>query len=243
MIDGVSAKEGRVLILTTNCPEKLDDVLLRSGRVDMKVEFTLCSREQIVDMFSRMYSSSDHGESKTSHSMNNSAPTGHSFSDNNFRALLTKALAAVYVEPENLAAMAEKFADLVLTYKFSPAELQGFLLTRKKQPDGALAEKQKKEDQKQKRKLELKLKKEAEKKRKSDSESDSDTTTDSKSKSIESKSSGVTTPESSEPDSRAGPVSSDEPKKLAEASEKIGQSESRLFSNHDSYQLSHQLPL
>jgi chaperone BCS1 len=57
VIDGVSAKEGRVLIMTTNCPEKLDEALMRPGRVDMKIAFTLCSREQVTDIYTRMYSS------------------------------------------------------------------------------------------------------------------------------------------------------------------------------------------
>jgi hypothetical protein len=37
-IDGIAATEGRILILTTNHPEKLDPALVRSGRVDMRIE-------------------------------------------------------------------------------------------------------------------------------------------------------------------------------------------------------------
>ena len=54
-IDGVASHEGRALILTSNCPEKLDDALIRPGRVDMKIGFTLASRSQIRDLFLRMY--------------------------------------------------------------------------------------------------------------------------------------------------------------------------------------------
>jgi mitochondrial chaperone BCS1 len=54
-IDGVASQEGRVLIMTTNYPEKLDDALMRPGRVDMKVEFTLASRVQMRELFLRMY--------------------------------------------------------------------------------------------------------------------------------------------------------------------------------------------
>lgn len=39
VIDGVGSPKGRVLIMTTNHPERLDDALVRPGRVDMKVEF------------------------------------------------------------------------------------------------------------------------------------------------------------------------------------------------------------
>lgn len=54
-IDGVASQEGRILIMTTNYPEKLDDALIRPGRVDMKIEFTLASKEQIRELFLRMY--------------------------------------------------------------------------------------------------------------------------------------------------------------------------------------------
>lgn len=39
IVDGVAAHEGRILIMTTNAPEKLDNALLRPGRVDFQVEF------------------------------------------------------------------------------------------------------------------------------------------------------------------------------------------------------------
>lgn len=55
-IDGVASHEGRVLLLTTNFVEKLDDALIRPGRVDMTVAFTLASRNQIRQLFIRMYS-------------------------------------------------------------------------------------------------------------------------------------------------------------------------------------------
>ncbi len=54
-IDGVASQEGRVLIMTTNHPEKLDDALVRPGRVDLKIEFGLSSKQQIEDIFLRMY--------------------------------------------------------------------------------------------------------------------------------------------------------------------------------------------
>jgi len=58
-IDGVTSHEGRVLVMTTNCPEKLDEALIRSGRIDIKVEFTMVTRSQISELFTRMYSLDD----------------------------------------------------------------------------------------------------------------------------------------------------------------------------------------
>ena len=42
------------------------------------------------------------------------------------------------MNPERLKALAETFADHIPEGKFSPAEIQGFLLTRKKEPQRAL---------------------------------------------------------------------------------------------------------
>lgn len=56
-IDGVASHEGRVLIMTTNFPQHLDEALIRPGRVDMKVQFTNATRSQITEIFTRMYSS------------------------------------------------------------------------------------------------------------------------------------------------------------------------------------------
>lgn len=46
--------QGRVLIMTTNHPEKLDAALIRPGRVDLRIRFTLATRPQIREIFMRM---------------------------------------------------------------------------------------------------------------------------------------------------------------------------------------------
>lgn len=50
-LDGVAASEGRILVVTTNHPEKLDPALKRPGRMDVWVEFNLAIREQMSEMF------------------------------------------------------------------------------------------------------------------------------------------------------------------------------------------------
>lgn len=50
LIDGVLEQKGRILIVTTNHPEKLDDALIRPGRVDMKINFTKCSKKVCQDI-------------------------------------------------------------------------------------------------------------------------------------------------------------------------------------------------
>ena len=59
-IDGVASHEGRVLVMTTNFPERLDGALIRPGRIDIKVNFTMATRSQICELFTRMYSPKDH---------------------------------------------------------------------------------------------------------------------------------------------------------------------------------------
>lgn len=50
-LDGMSSKEGCVLIMTSNSPESLDPALIRKGRIDLQVEFGCLEPENIEDMF------------------------------------------------------------------------------------------------------------------------------------------------------------------------------------------------
>ena len=54
-IDGVAAQEGRMLFMTTNFIERLDAALIRPGRVDMRLEFTQASEDQITAFFIGFY--------------------------------------------------------------------------------------------------------------------------------------------------------------------------------------------
>lgn len=102
-IDGVGSPEGVFLIMTTNHLEKLDEALIRDGRVDFKVEFTLPGKDELRDLFIRTYTQKDE--------------------------LGTE-----------LETKAENFAKLVPPDRFSAAEIQGFLIPRKKNPDDALVD-------------------------------------------------------------------------------------------------------
>ena len=54
-IDGVAAQEGRIVFLTTNHIEKLDRALIRPGRIDMTVELSNATGQQLRTMFLRFY--------------------------------------------------------------------------------------------------------------------------------------------------------------------------------------------
>jgi chaperone BCS1 len=54
-LDGVSSREGRVLFLTTNHPERLDPALVRPGRVDRSFHLGHTSPDQARRMFAWFY--------------------------------------------------------------------------------------------------------------------------------------------------------------------------------------------
>lgn len=56
VLDGVGSQEGRIVIMTTNCPDQLDDALIRPGRVDKRVFLGNISQRSAEEMFVRMFS-------------------------------------------------------------------------------------------------------------------------------------------------------------------------------------------
>lgn len=55
LLDGVLETPGRIIIMTSNHPEKLDKALIRPGRIDIAIEVSYCTREMIIDMFRYFY--------------------------------------------------------------------------------------------------------------------------------------------------------------------------------------------
>ena len=58
-IDGVSSVEERLLFLTTNHMERLDEALIRPGRIDMAVKVAEASRWQAAELWDRFYGTFD----------------------------------------------------------------------------------------------------------------------------------------------------------------------------------------
>ena len=50
ILDGVQESEDRIIIMTTNKPEKLDNALIRPGRVDIKIHFTKATIDDIKNI-------------------------------------------------------------------------------------------------------------------------------------------------------------------------------------------------
>ena len=55
LLDGTLEANGRILIITTNFPERIDRALIRPGRVDMIVNFKKCSLDILREMASSFY--------------------------------------------------------------------------------------------------------------------------------------------------------------------------------------------
>ena len=53
VLDGVRETPGRIIILSTNFPERLDEALLRPGRFDMMLEFEKHSCEVLKQHLER----------------------------------------------------------------------------------------------------------------------------------------------------------------------------------------------
>jgi len=168
VIDGVASHEGRVLVMTTNHPEKLDDALIRDGRVDHQVAFRNATQKQIEELFERMYASDvpDTGmavsnttttpitgsktaagnnilEVKKKDSELTPPPTPTNYTSQVSVPDSLTPLEKVQdgkVDAENLSKIALEFSTKIPDDLLSPAEIQGFLLKRKKDPRKALLE-------------------------------------------------------------------------------------------------------
>ena len=58
VLDGVMEMDGRMLVMTTNYPERLDEALVRPGRIDMKVNFGKCTTECLIQIYQHFFGDS-----------------------------------------------------------------------------------------------------------------------------------------------------------------------------------------
>ena len=55
MLDGVISEDGVVTVMTTNHIKKLDEALLRGGRIDRRFAFAFPDEDQVEQFFFRFY--------------------------------------------------------------------------------------------------------------------------------------------------------------------------------------------
>lgn len=151
-IDGVASAEGRVLIMTTNHAEKLDAALVRPGRVDRKVEFQLAAKDQIRELFVRMYAASDqvpdieltltdqlpNGHTKSSRRSSSEKPKLNGYANGHVHALARGENQLSVLSGGDLEELAVEFAAQLQDNTFTPAEIQNHLMKYKKEPRTAV---------------------------------------------------------------------------------------------------------
>jgi chaperone BCS1 len=155
--------------MTTNHPEKLDKALIRPGRIDHQVAFKNATQNQVKELFERMYTHDVSRTTKAPSAPSSSPPSyssalssaiivSSSKQSSNGNGNLPTPPPTTPIEAtangvanngkgrkeelkeEELIDMARKFAAQVPDDMFSPAEIQGFLLTRKMKPRRAVEE-------------------------------------------------------------------------------------------------------
>lgn len=111
VLDGVSSQEGRVLFMTTNHIEHLDEALIRPGRIDKKVYFKLASKDMTAQLFRTVFAQ---------------MPDAHKHSKEE-------------INGEIIESLANDFAARVPEKIFSPALVLSYLLERKSSPVSAVS--------------------------------------------------------------------------------------------------------
>ena len=126
VIDGVASQEGRVLIMTTNHITRLDEALIRPGRVDKKVELGLADQKITADLFCLVFKPVE-GDVVLPEDAQSDV------------LVQEEAARSQREEVERVERLAKEFAARVPELKFSPAEIQSFLLVNKQSPGIAVA--------------------------------------------------------------------------------------------------------
>ncbi|EKV06501.1 BCS1-like ATPase, putative [Penicillium digitatum] len=162
VIDGVAASEGRILIMTTNHVEKLDPALTRPGRVDMKIRFGYTRDADIRELFTSIYGAMDNDITR------DEAPTTHHHSHASVKSPKTTTIASDVAKAKGeviqdseerngdmkednaedlqglvslrsrISELASEFAAIIPSGEFTAAEIQGYLLHHKEEPEVAI---------------------------------------------------------------------------------------------------------
>lgn len=138
ILDGVASQEGRVLIMTTNHLEKLDKALIRPGRVDNIVEFGLADSDMIAAIFRAIFAPLEADASPSALQRVNTADLQAA----DPAEVVARAASEKLKREKTIAKidrLATEFTDKIPAMEFSPAELQGYLLKNKRDPEGAVA--------------------------------------------------------------------------------------------------------
>ncbi|OQD94980.1 hypothetical protein PENVUL_c125G09429, partial [Penicillium vulpinum] len=116
-LDGVGAQEGRILIMTTNHPEKLDPALTRSGRVDQKYHFDFMDTICIKQLFHLFFSEESSFISPISEERESNDQS---------------------TREKRISDLSDKFVRIVSPNKLTAAEINNYLMGFKENPEKAV---------------------------------------------------------------------------------------------------------
>ncbi|KAH7033387.1 uncharacterized protein B0I36DRAFT_321332 [Microdochium trichocladiopsis] len=153
VLDGVASQEGRIVLMTSNDPDGLDEALLRPGRVDRRYYLGHMKRPAIEAMFLRMFEPETPADDveKSAGTDKDSPPTEDDGSiSETMRSreksqelgdeILLSEVEASLARQEVLAEQAREFAAMVPEGRFTPAKLQGYLLMHSESAAKAIRE-------------------------------------------------------------------------------------------------------
>ncbi|OIW32756.1 P-loop containing nucleoside triphosphate hydrolase protein [Coniochaeta ligniaria NRRL 30616] len=118
VLDGVASQEGRIVLMTSNFADKLDRALVRPGRIDKMIFLGNISPRSAEHMFLRMYAPDTESNATATAAAGGEKPD---------------------CDAEHLQKLADSFASSIPDDTFTPAQLQGFLLSYRSAPGRAVA--------------------------------------------------------------------------------------------------------
>jgi chaperone BCS1 len=124
-IDGAASQEGRILIMTSNTPETLDEALIRHGRIDKMIKFDYISRHDAKQLFIRMFTLHE------DEMVDSSLPISSKKEGPQEEIAMS--------HEDDVKRFAEEFSSKIPERQLSPAEIQGFLLEHREDIKGVLA--------------------------------------------------------------------------------------------------------
>ncbi|KAK7972415.1 hypothetical protein PG988_006549 [Apiospora saccharicola] len=153
-LDGVSSDEGRLVLMTTNRPEALDDAIIRPGRVDLRIHCPLASAKVAQDMFYRFFGPEDESTTTSSSEKGNTTAKKpveitHDDEGNSTTASLktkkppapttpTSVRPQGQLERNKALKLAKLFGEIMGGGDLSPAAIQGYCLQIKQDPVGGV---------------------------------------------------------------------------------------------------------
>ena len=145
IVDGVGAGEGRIMVATTNYYDRLDEALIRPGRIDLEVKFELANKHQAREQFSKFYVPTITKDKEPGFALSqyltdqgkDGSPTTTALSEKYFKDK------DLHLDDSDIITRINRFADQFVEdfpeYVISSASLQQYLLMYKSGPMEALA--------------------------------------------------------------------------------------------------------